>query len=126
MNGISGVTSSMHLASGSMATHNVGMQVAAHNIANISTDGFTPQRAEYATGANGVGVELQTVRKVEQPLGRGNPDIAASAPSMPERSGTELAYELPRMIATQRGFEAQAVTIRTADEMLGTLFNSRV
>lgn len=109
MNGISG----MSLAAGSLATHSVGMQVAAHNVANVSTDGFQPQTATYATGPNGQGVALESVRKQEPALGSQNL----------QASGTELAKEMPHMIATQRGFEANVAVIRASDEMTGSLLN---
>lgn len=125
MNSLSGINSAMHLASGSLGVHSVGMQVAAHNIANVSTDDFRPQRAAYATGSQGIGVELESVRKEDQPLGRrpagdglNGGDIAGKL-----ASGTELAREFPQMIAAQRGFEANAAMIRVADEMSGTLLN---
>lgn len=124
MNGLSGINSSLDIASRALATHSVSAQVAAHNIANISTTGFLPQRATFATGSNGTGVELESVRKQDLPLGRrspgedGNGFLAAT-----NASGTNLAEEMPRLIATQRGFEANAATIRAADEMLGSLLN---
>jgi len=127
MNGIPGIASSMHLAAGSLATHSVGMQVSAHNVANISTDGFMPQRATYATGSNGMGVELESVRKLNQPL-RGLDAASVSgdagfADSALPASSTDIAKEMPHMILTERGFQANAAAIRTADEMLGTLLN---
>ena len=36
-----------------------GMNVTAHNIANVETADFQPQVAHYATGPEGQGVELQ-------------------------------------------------------------------
>lgn len=122
MNGISGINSSMYLASGSLATHSVGMQVAAHNIANISTNGFLPQQVTYATSNNGFGVELESVRNQDAPLGR-QPVSAQGNCAGINASGTEIAKEIPQMIATQRGFEANAATIRAADEMLGSVLN---
>lgn len=104
--------SSLGIASASMNVHGVKMQVATHNIANISTDGFRPQFANFATGSGGRGVELETVSKVSNPFGETNPLNI---------SGTDIAREMPQMIMTQRGFEANAATIVTADSMLGTL-----
>lgn len=126
MDGLSGIISGMNLAAGSLRVHSTGMQVAAHNIANVSTADFIPQRATYATGSHGIGVELESVRKQDAPLGRlpvtedhQNGGLFAGT----RASGTDFAREIPQMISTQRGFEASAVTIRTADEMPGTLLN---
>ena len=40
-------------------------------------------------------------------------------------SATELTREFPGMMTTQRAFEANAVAVRTADEMMGTLLDIR-
>lgn len=140
MNGISGITSSMHIASGSLDVHSIGMQVSAHNVANISTDGFAPQRVTYATGSAGMGVELESVRKLDASgiagLPAGNTenldvqdkvDLSGRASiylDILPQSGTELAKELPRILLTERGFQANAATVRAADDMLGSLINS--
>ena len=50
-------------------------------------------------------------------------EAANLPPGMMLPSGTELAREMPGMIITQRTYEANAQTVRTADEMLGTLLN---
>lgn len=126
MDGISGINSAMYLASGSLNVHAIGMQVTSHNIANVSTDGFKPQVATYATGSHGIGVELESVRKQDTPLGRRpvtEDTLTGGKFAGTRASGTELAREIPQMIATQRGFEANAATIRAADEMTGTLLN---
>lgn len=142
MNGISAITSSMHLAAGSMDVHSIGMQVSAHNVANVSTEGFAPQRAAYVTGPVGMGVELESVRKQDASGAAGLPpqndeqddlnvrdrvDLSSEASMysgfLPQ-SGTEIAKEMPQMILTERGFQANAATIRAADDMLGSLINS--
>lgn len=110
MSGISALSSAVNWARSSLDVHSVGMQVGAHNVANVSTDRFRPQRAEYATGSGGNGVVLDTVYKERHALSGDMPI-----------SGTELSREMPQMISTQRAFEANAVTIRTSDQMLGTL-----
>lgn len=124
MNGISGITSSMYLAAGSMDTHSIGIQVSAHNVANISTDGFTPQRATYATRTDGQGVELESVHKPDIQDMVNLSDSASIYADVLQQSGTELAREMPHMLLTERGFQANAATIRAADEMLGSLVNS--
>lgn len=138
MDGISGsggISSALYLGAGAMQAHSWGMAVSAHNVANVSTDGFTPQRALFATGPGGRGVTLDTVLR-EPPLGGAvsaqdrpgaasgaDADMAGLPPEAMRPSGTELAKEMPRMIVTQRTYEANAQTVRTADDMLGTLLN---
>ena len=134
VSGSGGISSALYMGAGAMQAHSWGMAVSAHNVANVSTDGFTPQRALFATGPGGRGVTLDTVLR-EPPLGGAvsAPDrpgasggVSAAAGLPPEAmrpSGTELAKEMPRMIITQRTYESNAQTVRTADDMLGTLLN---
>lgn len=122
MDGLSGISPGMNVASGALTVHAMGMQVAAHNVANVSTGDFLPQRATYATGSRGLGVELEAVRK--QPVAMAMPEEIGGAFGGKRASGTELAKEIPQMISTQRAFEANAATIRVADEMFGSLLNT--
>ncbi len=134
VSGSGGISSALYMGAGAMQAHSWGMAVSAHNVANVSTDGFTPQRALFATGPGGRGVTLDTVLR-EPPLGGAvsapdrpgaSGDVSAAAGLPPEAmrpSGTELAKEMPRMIITQRTYESKAQTVRTADDMLGTLLN---
>lgn len=136
VSGSGGISQALFLGAGAMQAHSWGMAVSAHNVANVSTDGFTPQRALFATGPGGRGVTLDTVLR-EPPLGgavsaQDRPGAAGGAshmaglpPEVARPSGTELAREMPRMIVTQRTYEANAQTVRTADEMLGTLLNMK-
>lgn len=112
----------MNLAAGALAAHAVGLQVAAHNVANVSTADFRPQVATYATGPNGVGVALQSVRKQEPAMGSlATAEAGVASPA--GVSGTDLAREMTHMAATQRGFEANAAVIRATDELTGSLLN---
>lgn len=125
------MSSSLFLGANALRAHSTGMQVTAHNIANVSTAGFDPQRALLATGPNGVGVELDAVLREKNPLkvGPQSPpdmgDMAANGmpPEFVAPSGTELAKEFPHMISTQHAFEANTKVVRAADEMLGSLLN---
>lgn len=124
MSGISGITSAMRIAAGSLLTHSTGMQVASHNIANVNTGGFAPQRLTYADGPKGLGAELESVRKAEVPDATCYPESVRSFFGGKAPSGTELAKEIPQMTLTQRAFQANAAIIRTADEMFGTLLDT--
>ena len=44
INGIGGINTSLYLGADAMQTHTIGMQVCAHDVANISTANFLPQR----------------------------------------------------------------------------------
>ena len=68
---MSGINTSMQLGASAMNTHSWGMAVSAHNVANVSTPGFEPQRAVYATGPEGQGVRLDAVLQRNGPVGTG-------------------------------------------------------
>lgn len=61
-----------------MNTHSWGMAVASHNVANVSTAGFEPQRAVYATGPAGQGVRLDAVLQGGVPSGPGGTSFSAA------------------------------------------------
>jgi len=89
------------------------MRVTANNIANINTPGFKAGapaiRTEPASGNN----------PLEVKAGEGN----ASTPDLPETSNVELAKEMADMIIAKHGYSANIKTLKTADELLGTLLN---
>lgn len=123
MAGISGLSTSMLIAHDALQVHGVGIQVAAHNIANVSTAGFVPQRATFVDGANCQGVALESVQKIHA-----QPDINGRKPALASMdnvapSGTELAIEFPHMINMQHGFEANTSVVRVIDEMHQSLLD---
>ena len=71
INGIGGINTSLYLGADAMQTHTIGMQVCAHDVANISTANFLPQREIYATGPSGMGVDLDAVIRDPMPPGGG-------------------------------------------------------
>ena len=121
---MSGTSDSMYIGASALNAHSWGMAVTAHNVANVNTAGFTPRRAVYAEGPDARGVRLDAV--LQDAAGRF--DVAASGePSMPPEfvnpSGTDLGREMTRMISTQRTYEANAQTVRSADAMRGVLLD---
>ncbi len=136
---MSSISAGMNIAASAMNVHSRGMAVTAHNLANVNTAGFEPQRAAYATGPQGRGVQLDAVFQgsglagaVEGQDARGPTDSAslrgAALGLLPEAvqpSGTDLAREMTQMIATQRTYEANARVMRSGDAMLGTLLDMK-
>lgn len=130
---MSGINTSMQMGASAMNTHSWGMAVSAHNVANVSTADFEPQRAVYATGPAGQGVRLDAVLQRNGPVGTGGTaynaaqavyDVTAGLPlEAASPSGTNLAREMVSMISTQHAYKANATTVRTADAMLGTLLD---
>lgn len=135
---MSSIPAGMSIAASAMNAHSRGMAVTAHNLANVNTAGFEPQRAAYATGPQGQGVRVDAVFQgsglagaVDGPAqGLSDPALLRGAASglLPEAvqpSGTEPAREMTQMIATQRTYEANAQVVRSGDAMLGTLLDMK-
>lgn len=84
--------------------------VAAHNVANASTQGFQPQQATFQEASPaGSGVTLSA-------RGRG---LAASE----SVSGTDLASELTNSLVYKAGFDLSAKVVQAADERSGILID---
>lgn len=108
------------------------MNVSANNVANVNTNGFNASRAELETGSQGQGVRVSEIREdtssgpAVQSLERSeNPDTGRVETSWQyvEGSNTDLAREFVHMNAVQNAYEANAVAIRTQDEMAGTVLD---
>ena len=130
---MSSISTSMQLGASAMNTHSRGMAVTAHNVANVSTAGFEPQRAVYATGPAGQGVRLDAVLQGGGASGSvGTPysaaqsvyDVTSGLPlEAANPSGTDLGREMVSMITSQHAYKANAAVVRTGDAMLGTLLD---
>lgn len=96
--------------------------VTAHNLANVNTDGFKKSRTEMAA------VESGGVRSAIQKDETAGPTILNNTgygPAQLELSNVDLAEEAVNQIIGQRGFEANLQSIKTSDEMLGTILDIR-
>lgn len=94
------------------------MQVSADNVANVYSDDFKKSRAVLSQGQNNqVTVEIT---KVDTP-GPLVEDPQSTTGELKELSNTDLAEEFVQQIITEKGFSANAKTIKTYDEMLGTI-----
>lgn len=96
------------------------VDVAARNVANAVTPGYEKLRAVHAEGAGG-GVASH-LERVPTPGAVVSASAAEGAPPVP-LSNVDLAEETVEMLLGQRGYEANLQTIRTADQMLGTLLD---
>ena len=94
--------------------------VTADNVANVTTDGFKKSRTEL------IAVESGGVRSAIQKDETAGPTILNNTgygPAQLELSNVDLGEEAVNRIIGQRGFEANIQTIKTADEMLGTILD---
>jgi len=86
------------------------LNVSANNLANALTDGFQPSRVSSAEVPGG-GV-TSSVSKAVDPLAEARADRALLA-----TSGTDLVSEIVAQSTAARLFEANAASLRTADEI---------
>lgn len=94
--------------------------VIANNIANVNTEGFKKSRAILKEGPNG-GVQV-SINRINSP---GYPIMEEGTGEMTDRetSNVDLTEEIPQLLLTRRGYQANVKTIKTQDEMLGTLID---
>ena len=102
--------SAMSAAASGMNDAMVRVDVAAHNIANVTTAGFSPL----------------TVSSVEMPEGGVAPVVTAGVPGLgtalpPGGSGADLAAETVNLILARVAFVASARAFATAARMQHTL-----
>lgn len=91
----------------------------AHNIANASTQGFRPQQVSFQENKPaGTGVSLSSRA---QTLSAAAP-VAAPSQTV---SGTDLAKEISDALLYKAQFDLSAKVVKTSDETLGSLINTK-
>lgn len=86
------------------------LDVTGNNVANVDTNGFEPQQAQFqAVSAGGVNVNASPASPQS---------LSASAPS-----GTDLVSETVNSLQYKYGFDMSAQVVKTADQTLGTLLD---
>jgi flagellar basal-body rod protein FlgC len=94
------------------------MAVSANNVANVYSEDFKKSQAVVTEGQNdAVKVEISKV-DTDGPI---ETKMVNGQTVQQELSNTDIAEEFTSQITTQRAFEANTKTIKTEDEMLGTL-----
>lgn len=118
-----------------LSAFGTGVNSTAHNLANVLTDNFKAGRVTYSELTNQAGTQAEGPTELNArgplvPSGPGRPAAGKADPAMPagfvEGSNTDVAMEMVNLIVTSRSYQANAKTIRTADEMLGTVINLKV
>jgi len=86
--------------------------VEAHNVANLNTQGFSPQQANFQEASPaGSGVTLSVEGR------------AAAAADSSALSGTDLAASTTNSLVYKAGFNLAAEVVQAADERIGTLLD---
>ena len=93
----------------SIQAHRTLMNNSAYNVANVNTDGFIPTQTTLNDTGNGVSAASSKATDTGSP-----------------KSQTDLTKEIPDQIVAQEGVAVNVVSIKTQDEMLGTLLDLKV
>ena len=94
----------------SIQAHQTLLNNNAHNVANVNTERYVPNEGVITGGANG----------------SVNASISAEPDSSAAQSQTNLSEELTEQAIVERAVEANVVSIRTQDEMYGSLLDIKV
>ena len=108
----------------------VSLQASANNLVNATTNGFRQSDIRFDTGAGDQNMRLSESRKdatrsspVEAPV---HPIVGREYEQhmgWVESSNKDVPRELVNMIAISSAWQPNATVIRSADEVLGSLFN---
>lgn len=111
-----------------------GMNVIAHNIANMNTPEFKASSASYTSGPSDQGVQFvhqAPSENINYEYRQVNTSYESRPPAVGDmpmdvalnmgyiNNNVDVSREMVNMMITQRGFEANAVSIRTVEDMSG-------
>lgn len=128
------MTDAISAAQSALSSFSTSMAVTANNVANVNTDGYKSQEARLEAGPDGQGVRVSDIVRDGSSGGYRPESVSAynqagvyePSAGLVETSNVDLARQAVNMIETSRAFEANVVTIRSQDQMLGTLLDMRV
>lgn len=112
--------STIHSVFSGLGAYAKQIEVSANNVANVNTDGFKKSRTEL------VALETGGVIPVVRKDNSAGPTIVRDRGyglTPVELSNVDLGEETVVQIIAQRGFEANLQTIKTADNLLGSLLD---
>ena len=104
------------IAASGLRAASTQLEASAHNVANVSTDGFRPVRT--VTTAQREGGVSARIAPAEDPA-------LAALGRVEGGSGTDLAEETVQRMLAQRAFLANLAVLRTVDEMAEELGKKR-
>ncbi len=93
------------------------LDVSAHNTANINTDGFKRQRINLTE--NAIGGVTSTVETSTDP----GPSYLSGNGTVVEGSNADIGEEIVNQMIAQRYLSANIASLKTADEMYGSLLD---
>lgn len=113
-----------------LSAFSTSLNATAHNVANVSTEGYQPQRVELADGPGGQGVQVAAVTTAQgsdvsparmgEGAAEGAPQGGFTASAV---NGVDLVSEMVGLMTTSRAFEANVTMIRATEETTGHVLN---
>lgn len=108
----------------------VSLNATAHNIANSSTEGYQPLRAEFADGPGGQGVQVAAVstaegsspQQVRQAQGADqnlDPAERSIAAQGQQGNGVDIVHEMTSLMQIERAYSANATVISSVEQTTG-------
>jgi flagellar hook protein FlgE len=97
------MVSALSIATSGMNAAQLGLQASAHNIANLSTEGFRREEVVQTEAANRAGVEASLTRAAEP--------------------GSSMETDLVGLLQSKNAFLANLAVFRTSDRMHGALLD---
>lgn len=113
MNGI------LSIAASGLQAQSARLHSSAHNIANLLTDDFRPQRIDLQARPGG---GVQAIASSSQERGIPRYDMQTGE-VLGEYSGTDLAHEALTQISASRSYEANLAVIRSEKDRIETLLD---
>lgn len=114
--------SPLHSAAAGMFANAAKLAVAAHNIANSSTDGYKKYTAVIEAGSSGqpqARITRSTAPGTIIPVDEGLPE----GDGIRELSNVDFTEEFVAMRIASYGYRANASVIRTQDQLLGSILD---
>jgi flagellar hook protein FlgE len=108
----------------------VGMDVVAHNIANMNTPFFKAGRIEFETGPHGHGTQVGAIHRdvsLSNPYPFEQADIMTDAGIIRREDNTvQVEREFVDMISFENGYAASAKVVQSYEQMLGSLLDMKI
>ena len=101
------------------------IRVTANNISNVNTDGFKTDGFKKSRAVLSTAQPYGVKARVEQVETAGPSALEQTAQDEEpiERSNVDIGEEMVNLLSGQRGYEASLRTLKTADEMVGSLLD---
>jgi flagellar basal-body rod protein FlgC len=108
----------------------VGLDVVAHNVANLNTPFFKAGRIEFETGPHGHGTQVGAVHRdvsLANPYPYEQVDVMTDAGIIQRQdSNVRVEREFVDMISFENGYAANSKVVQSYEQMLGSLLDMKI